>query len=151
MKMFHDQGKGVVFMETVINIRAHRHAVIEAIPLPYGDYEDAPAYFKEAIMVSAEEWSQHKKVIDTSETTCLISMSGLVLIRVMVMSLRIQRSSPIGLVKRSSLVCWILVQSFGESQNITMQARTINANRLSLSSGKSGIGLPLCKNNEIYL
>ncbi|KAI8879397.1 hypothetical protein K501DRAFT_336113 [Backusella circina FSU 941] len=67
MKMFHEQGKGVVFMETVTNIRAHRHAVIEAIPLPYGEYEDAPAYFKEAIMVSGEEWSQHKKLIDTSE------------------------------------------------------------------------------------
>ncbi|CEP11049.1 hypothetical protein [Parasitella parasitica] len=66
MKMFHEQGKGVVFMETVINLRQQRHAVIEAIPIPYGVYEDAPAYFKEAIMASGEEWSQHKKVIDTS-------------------------------------------------------------------------------------
>ncbi|KAI8646313.1 CwfJ C-terminus 1-domain-containing protein-like protein [Parasitella parasitica] len=66
MKMFHEQEKGVVFMETVINLRQQRHAVIEAIPIPYGIYEDAPAYFKEAIMASGEEWSQHKKVIDTS-------------------------------------------------------------------------------------
>ncbi|GAN01980.1 complexed with cdc5 protein cwf19 [Mucor ambiguus] len=66
MKMFHEQGKGVVFMETVINLRQQRHAVIEAVPIPYGVYEDAPAYFKEAIMASGEEWSQHKKIIDTS-------------------------------------------------------------------------------------
>ncbi|KAG2212917.1 hypothetical protein INT46_010473 [Mucor plumbeus] len=66
MKMFHEQGKGVVFMETVLNLRQQRHAVIEAIPIPYGVYEDAPAYFKEAIMASGEEWSQHKKIIDTS-------------------------------------------------------------------------------------
>ncbi|KAK4513250.1 uncharacterized protein ATC70_011818 [Mucor velutinosus] len=66
MKMFHEQGKGVVFMETVINLRQQRHAVIEAVPIPYGVYEDAPAYFKEAIIASGEEWSQHKKIIDTS-------------------------------------------------------------------------------------
>lgn len=65
--MFHEQNKGVVFMETVTNIRSQRHTVIEAIPIPYGVYEDAPAYFKEAIMASDEEWSQHKKLIDTSE------------------------------------------------------------------------------------
>ncbi|KAI9471869.1 MAG: CwfJ C-terminus 1-domain-containing protein-like protein [Benjaminiella poitrasii] len=67
LKMFHEQDKGVVFMETVVNLRSQRHTVIEAIPIPYGMYEDAPAYFKEAIIESEEEWSQHKKLIDTSE------------------------------------------------------------------------------------
>ncbi|KAI7901005.1 CwfJ C-terminus 1-domain-containing protein-like protein [Cokeromyces recurvatus] len=67
LKMFHEQGKGVIFMETVVNLRSQRHTVIEAIPIPYGIYEDAPAYFKEAIMASEEEWSQHKKLIDTSD------------------------------------------------------------------------------------
>ncbi|CAO3586095.1 unnamed protein product [Absidia cylindrospora] len=66
MRMFDEQNCGVVFMETVISIRSHRHTVIEAIPIPYGVYEDAPAYFKEAIMEAGEEWSQHKKLIDTS-------------------------------------------------------------------------------------
>lgn len=44
--MFNEQGCGVIFMETVMNLRQHRHTVIEAIPVPYGVYEDAPAYFK---------------------------------------------------------------------------------------------------------
>lgn len=65
--MFHEQGKGVIFMETVLSLRSQRHTVIEAIPIPYGVYEDAPAYFKEAIMASGEEWSQHKKLITTVE------------------------------------------------------------------------------------
>lgn len=72
--MFHEQNKGVVFIETVVSIRAQRHTAIEAIPIPYGTYEDAPAYFKEAIMASEEEWSQHKKLIDTSERGFRYSM-----------------------------------------------------------------------------
>ncbi|CAO3613613.1 unnamed protein product [Cunninghamella blakesleeana] len=67
LRMFDEQNCGVVFMETVINLRSKRHTVIEAIPIPYGVYEDAPAYFKEAIMEAGEEWSQHQKVIDTSK------------------------------------------------------------------------------------
>ncbi|KAI9303435.1 CwfJ C-terminus 1-domain-containing protein-like protein [Cunninghamella echinulata] len=66
LRMFDEQNCGVVFMETVTNLRSKRHTVIEAIPIPYGVYEDAPAYFKEAIMEAGEEWSQHKKVIDTA-------------------------------------------------------------------------------------
>ncbi|CEI92892.1 hypothetical protein RMCBS344292_07139 [Rhizopus microsporus] len=67
MKMFHEQNRGTIFMETVVNLRSHRHTVIEAIPVPYDVYDDAPAYFREAIMSSEEEWSQHKKLIDTTE------------------------------------------------------------------------------------
>ncbi|KAI9271408.1 CwfJ C-terminus 1-domain-containing protein-like protein [Sporodiniella umbellata] len=67
MKMFHEQDKGVIFMETVTNLRSQRHTVIEAIPIPYGVYEDIPAYFKESILSAEEEWSQHKKLIDTSD------------------------------------------------------------------------------------
>ncbi|KAG1473468.1 hypothetical protein G6F56_000939 [Rhizopus delemar] len=67
MKMFHEQNKGTIFMETVTNVRSQRHTVIEAIPVPYGVYEDVPAYFKESILAAEEEWSQHKKLIDTSD------------------------------------------------------------------------------------
>ncbi|KAI8981042.1 CwfJ C-terminus 1-domain-containing protein-like protein [Pilobolus umbonatus] len=74
MKMFHAQGKGVVFMETVVQIRSQRHTAIEVIPIPYGVYEDAPMYFKEAILMSEEEWSQHKKLIDTSDRGFRYSM-----------------------------------------------------------------------------
>lgn len=64
--MFNEQGQGVIFMETVLALRQHRHTAIEVIPVPYGVYEDAPAYFKESILSSGEEWSQHKKLIDTT-------------------------------------------------------------------------------------
>ncbi|KAI7864111.1 CwfJ C-terminus 1-domain-containing protein-like protein [Spinellus fusiger] len=67
LQMFHEQNCGVIFMETVTNLRSHRHTAIEAIPVPYGIYEDMPAFFKEAILMVDEEWSQHKKLIDTTE------------------------------------------------------------------------------------
>ena len=41
--------------------------MIECIPVPMDKWEDAPAYFKEAILSSEEEWSQHQKVIETSK------------------------------------------------------------------------------------
>lgn len=46
MRMFHEQGKGVVFMELVKNFKQQRHTVIECIPIPYGTVEDAPMYFQ---------------------------------------------------------------------------------------------------------
>ncbi|KAI9496028.1 CwfJ C-terminus 1-domain-containing protein-like protein [Zychaea mexicana] len=66
LQMFNEQGCGVVFMETVTNLRSHRHTAIECIPIPYGVYEEAPAYFKESILGVDEEWSQHKKLIETT-------------------------------------------------------------------------------------
>ncbi|KLP04287.1 Uncharacterized protein LW94_3822 [Fusarium fujikuroi] len=36
-----------------------------AVPIPYEEGATAPAYFKEAFLSSDEEWSQHRKIIDT--------------------------------------------------------------------------------------
>jgi hypothetical protein len=58
---------GVIFMETVIDLKSYYHTVIECIPLPYDQYDDCPAYFKEALLESDSNWSQHSKVIDTSK------------------------------------------------------------------------------------
>jgi hypothetical protein len=63
MRMFHSQGKSCVFIETVS--QGLQHAFIECIPLDQELKDDAPAYFKEAILAADEEWSQHRKVIDT--------------------------------------------------------------------------------------
>lgn len=46
MRMFAEQEKGVVFYETVINIRWQRHTFIECVPLPWDEFEAVPAYFK---------------------------------------------------------------------------------------------------------
>ncbi|KAI8910810.1 CwfJ C-terminus 1-domain-containing protein-like protein [Gorgonomyces haynaldii] len=67
LQMMDQQDKRVIFMETVINRDWHKHTVIECIPVPLDFYEDAPAYYKEALLQVEEEWSQHKKVISTTE------------------------------------------------------------------------------------
>eukprot|EP00041_Stephanoeca_diplocostata_P038737 m.1548000 g.1548000 ORF g.1548000 m.1548000 type:complete len:187 (-) comp25262_c1_seq8:4531-5091(-) len=57
--------KDVVFMETVHHLRYHPHTVVHAVPLEAEHGELAPMYFKKGIQDSDEQWSQHKKVIDT--------------------------------------------------------------------------------------
>lgn len=64
-RMYHDQGQDVVFYENAATPQRKRHAGMEVIPLPYGLGATAPAFFKEAILSSDEEWTQHKKIIDT--------------------------------------------------------------------------------------
>jgi hypothetical protein len=69
MQMFAQKNLGVIFFETVLpsSIKYHKHSYIEAIPLPANQFADAPAYFREAILASESEWSQHKKLIDFSD------------------------------------------------------------------------------------
>ncbi|KAK7682399.1 hypothetical protein QCA50_014604 [Cerrena zonata] len=66
MRMFAEQDKGVLFYETVISLKWQKHTVIECVPIPWEQFEDIPAYFKESILMSEGEWSQHKKLIDFS-------------------------------------------------------------------------------------
>ncbi|KAI6147355.1 CwfJ C-terminus 1-domain-containing protein-like protein [Pisolithus tinctorius] len=67
MQMFAEEEKGVVFYETVINLKWQKHTFIECVPLPWEQYDDIPQYFKESILASETEWSQHKKLIDFSK------------------------------------------------------------------------------------
>ncbi|XP_051178445.1 uncharacterized protein [Lolium perenne] len=69
LKMFAQQSKDVIFMETVICLaKQRRHCMIECIPVPNEVSDKAPMYFKKAIDEAEEEWSQHemKKLIPTS-------------------------------------------------------------------------------------
>ncbi|KAJ6584817.1 CwfJ C-terminus 1-domain-containing protein-like protein [Mycena capillaripes] len=66
MRMFAEEDQGVIFYETVISLKWQKHTCIECVPLPWAQYEDMPQYFKESILASEAEWSQHKKVIDFS-------------------------------------------------------------------------------------
>lgn len=70
-RMFHAQKKDVLFMETVTpyNLRKQRHAYLECIPVPIQTGQEAPSFFKKAIMEADEEWSQNKKLIDTKGRT----------------------------------------------------------------------------------
>ncbi|KAL9606595.1 MAG: hypothetical protein Q9179_000249 [Wetmoreana sp. 5 TL-2023] len=64
-RMYHDQGRDVIFYENASVPQRKKHAGMEVVPLPYSLGETAPAFFKEAILTSDEEWTQHRKLIDT--------------------------------------------------------------------------------------
>ncbi|EEB07004.2 complexed with Cdc5 protein Cwf19 [Schizosaccharomyces japonicus yFS275] len=63
--MFDSLNMGVIFYENVPSPEKFVHTAIECVPVPKRMLQLAPAYFKEAILASDEEWSQHKKIIDT--------------------------------------------------------------------------------------
>ncbi|KAI5867361.1 cell cycle control protein cwf19 [Durotheca rogersii] len=64
-RMYHDQGREVIFYENAATPHRHLHAAMQAVPIPYSLGDTAPAFFKEAMLTTDEEWTQHKKVIDT--------------------------------------------------------------------------------------
>ncbi|KAI0489963.1 hypothetical protein F4859DRAFT_174157 [Xylaria cf. heliscus] len=64
-RLYHDQGREVVFYENAAAPQRHMHAAMQAVPIPYELGDTAPAFFKEAMLSTDEEWSQHKKIIDT--------------------------------------------------------------------------------------
>ncbi|KAF8967089.1 CwfJ C-terminus 1-domain-containing protein-like protein [Flammula alnicola] len=66
MRMYAEEDKGIVFFETVISLKKQKHTCIECIPVPWELFDLLPGYFKESILSSEAEWSQHKKLIDFS-------------------------------------------------------------------------------------
>ncbi|KAF5675802.1 pre-mrna-splicing factor cwf19 [Fusarium heterosporum] len=64
-RMYHEQGREVVFYENAAQPHRRMHAAMIAVPIPYEEGATAPAYFKEAFLSTDEEWSQHRKIIDT--------------------------------------------------------------------------------------
>jgi hypothetical protein len=64
-RLFHDQGRDVIFYENAAFPHRKPHAALAVIPLPHSLGETAPAFFKEAFLSTEDEWSQHKKIIDT--------------------------------------------------------------------------------------
>lgn len=64
-RMYHEQGRDVIFYENAAQPHRRRHAAMEVVPLPYSLGETAPAFFKEAILSADSEWTQHRKIIDT--------------------------------------------------------------------------------------
>ncbi|KAF2003349.1 hypothetical protein P154DRAFT_573343 [Amniculicola lignicola CBS 123094] len=72
-RMYHDQGRDVIFYENAASPQRKLHAALNAVPIPYDLGETASAFFREAILDADEEWTQHKKIIDTLKA----SKSGL--------------------------------------------------------------------------
>lgn len=68
-RMYHEQGREVLFYENAAAPHRHPHAAMMAVPIPYDAGATAPAYFKEAFLSSDEEWAQHRKIIDTGRAS----------------------------------------------------------------------------------
>lgn len=66
-RMYHAQGRDVLFYENAAAPQQHRHAALVAVPIPYSEGAMAPQYFKEAFLSSDAEWSQHRPIIDTQK------------------------------------------------------------------------------------
>lgn len=64
-QMWADQGKSVIFYESAVNRSMKKHASIVAVPLPRHLGENASGFFSEAILSADDEWSSHRKIIDT--------------------------------------------------------------------------------------
>lgn len=64
-RMYHDQGREVIFYENAATPHRHPHAAMVVTPIPYEEGGTIPAFFKEAFLTADEEWSQHRKIIDT--------------------------------------------------------------------------------------
>ncbi|RKF57183.1 Pre-mRNA-splicing factor cwf19 [Erysiphe neolycopersici] len=65
-RMYYDQGRDVMFYENATSPQRRRHAAMQVVPLPYSLGKMARAFFREAILSSDEEWTQHQKLIDTA-------------------------------------------------------------------------------------
>ncbi|KAK4125741.1 hypothetical protein N657DRAFT_642487 [Parathielavia appendiculata] len=66
-RLYHDQGREVLFYENAASPHRRLHAAMVAVPIPYDLGDTAPAFFREAMVSADEEWAQHRKVIDTSK------------------------------------------------------------------------------------
>jgi hypothetical protein len=64
-RMYHSQGRSVIFYENAAHPGRQGHAALNAVPIPFEFGDTAPAFFREAILSSDDEWSQHKPIIDT--------------------------------------------------------------------------------------
>lgn len=63
--------KGIVMCETVLPSNNNSNTgfwqtKLEVVPVPFAVLQDAPLYFKSAMMEQAEEWGAHNKVLPTS-------------------------------------------------------------------------------------
>ena len=65
--MAFEKDQSYIFFEVSKNAKNYPHAYIECIPVTFDVADKAPQYFREAIYQFSEEWSQHKKIIDTSK------------------------------------------------------------------------------------
>ena len=59
--------KSVIFLETASDQQNIPHIQIDAIPVDYRLDEEVKKYFKRTLTEDDDEWSDHKKLIDTTK------------------------------------------------------------------------------------
>ena len=65
--MFANEGKGVLFCETVLDTKSFWQARIDVIPVQKNVEDDAPMFFKSALSSEIEEFGTHTKIIKTKD------------------------------------------------------------------------------------
>eukprot|EP00531_Pseudo-nitzschia_arenysensis_P007397 CAMPEP_0116121988 /NCGR_PEP_ID=MMETSP0329-20121206/3981_1 /TAXON_ID=697910 /ORGANISM="Pseudo-nitzschia arenysensis, Strain B593" /LENGTH=456 /DNA_ID=CAMNT_0003615819 /DNA_START=27 /DNA_END=1397 /DNA_ORIENTATION=- len=66
--------KGIILCETVLPSNNFWQTKIEVIPVPFSQLQDAPIYFKSALVEQAEEFGTHTKLMKTSSDKPLRSV-----------------------------------------------------------------------------
>lgn len=66
-RMFKEQNKGVIFLETVLPSKGLWQTKMDVIPVPLDVEHDAEIYFKSAMNSQCEEWGTHIKVLSTRD------------------------------------------------------------------------------------
>lgn len=64
-KLYAKEGKDVILMETILGGSGFWQTRLEAIPVPRKK-NDAPMFFKQAMLEQAEDWGTHNKVLSTT-------------------------------------------------------------------------------------
>ena len=73
MRMHAKDNKGVLFFETILSFKQQRHTYIEAVPLPFDQFQDAPAYFRVSPSISGMSGS---RLIGVRNQSWLPSLNG---------------------------------------------------------------------------
>mmetsp|Transcript_19448 Transcript_19448/g.40042 ORF Transcript_19448/g.40042 Transcript_19448/m.40042 type:complete len:456 (+) Transcript_19448:498-1865(+) len=64
--MYARERKGIIFCETVLPSKSFWQTRVEVTPVPFAQLQDAPIYFKSAMVEQAEEFGTHTKLFETS-------------------------------------------------------------------------------------
>lgn len=66
-RLYYAQNRSVIFYENAAHSGRKMHAAMVAVPLPMKYADTVSQFFKEAMLSADEEWSQHRKIIDTGK------------------------------------------------------------------------------------
>ena len=64
--MYAKEKKAIILLETVLPNNSFWQTKMELIPTPFPVIQDAPIYFKSAMLEQTEEWGTHSKILSTT-------------------------------------------------------------------------------------